>query len=219
VVQQTARRGVGAAHLLPAGTATAAAGHNFAKVEAGRQDTAGYFLQPGMFDACIHLAPVPAAGAPIAVTRVPVAASALLLHAADDVCKHSGWAVAASLRIDPADHSALNDMHWCSGSSYGTSSGMHLSGLLAKAMAAPAAAADALSAAGSELLYAVEWQARSPGGTAHSIRLAGGAAPLWHLGSRNAAVAGQQFSHSDAAFAASHLAVMQQVSVECTWAG
>lgn len=40
-------------------------------------------LHPGMFDACIHLAPVPAAGAPIAITRVPVAAGALLLPAAD----------------------------------------------------------------------------------------------------------------------------------------
>ena len=38
-----------------------------------------YRMHPGMFDACIHLAPVPSAGAPIAITRVPVAASSLLL--------------------------------------------------------------------------------------------------------------------------------------------
>lgn len=40
-----------------------------------------YLLQPAVFDACIHLAPVPAAGSPIAVTRVPVAAGSLLLPA------------------------------------------------------------------------------------------------------------------------------------------
>lgn len=42
-----------------------------------------YHMHPGLFDACIHLAPVPPAGQPIAVTRVPVAAGALLLPPAE----------------------------------------------------------------------------------------------------------------------------------------
>lgn len=49
-------------------------------------DVCRYCLQPGVFDACIHLAPVPAAGAPIAVIRVPAAAGALLLPTADGEC-------------------------------------------------------------------------------------------------------------------------------------
>ena len=136
-----------------------------------------------------------------------------------DVCNHSGWAVAASLHIDPADHSALNDMHWLSGGSSGGSSGsgqessMCLSGLLAKAMSAPAVTL-AAQALGSELLYAVEWQAHSSShiSSAPGTRVADAAAPLWQLGGNTVKVAGQQRSGSDAAFAAAHLAAMQAVS-------
>ncbi len=138
----------------------------------------------------------------------------ICLPSAADACKHSGWAVAASLHIHPVDNSALNDMHWhsSSGGSSSLGSGMHLTGLLAKAMPAPAAAV-AAPAAGSELLYAIEWQAHSSsyGSAAPSMAAAHAASPLWQLGGRTVAVAGQRHSCSDASFAAAHLAVMQTV--------
>lgn len=125
--------------------------------------------------------------------------------------------MAASLHISSVDNSALNDMHWCSGSSGGQPSRMHLTSLLAKAMPAPAAAA--APAAQSELLYAVEWQAHnshsgSSRGSSHrgSTVVAAAPTPLWQLDGRNTRVSGQRHSLTDAAFAASHLAVMQTVS-------
>lgn len=120
--------------------------------------------------------------------------------------------MAASLHISSVDNSALNDMHWCSGSIGGQPSCMHLTSLLAKAMPAPAAAA--APAAQSELLYTVEWQAHSShsGSSRGSTAVAAAPTPLWQLDGRNTRVSGRQHTDSDAAFAASHLAVMQTVS-------
>lgn len=125
--------------------------------------------------------------------------------------------------INPHDQSASNNMHWSSGS--GATSGtpgssMAMVGLLAKAVpaAAPAVTAkSAADAAGSELLYAVEWQAHSTAGAAASARssVAGpaAAAAVWSVGSGGGhlAVKLQQAAIPEGAFAAANLEVIQKV--------
>lgn len=169
-----------------------------------------YHLHPGVFDACIHLAPVPSAGAPISVTRVPVAASALLLPGVDGKAS-LGWASAESVHIDPQDQSASNSMRWTGAA--GTTAGMRMVGLLARAVPAGAnarLAASALEAAGANLLFTVEWQAHSSDGSSTSGTAASAPVPLWQLGSARAVVA-RQGGSSSAAFAAGHLALLQTV--------
>lgn len=69
-----------------------------------------YGLHPGVFDACIHLAPVPAAGAAITVTRVPVTAGALLLPATDGA---HGWGIhAVCVRLMPAAAKCAGRVRW-----------------------------------------------------------------------------------------------------------
>ena len=169
-----------------------------------------YRLHPGAFDSCIHLAPVPAAGAAIAVTRVPVAADALLLPSLDGKAP-AGWAAAASVHISAADKSAVNDLSWLDGIASGRY--MRLGGLLAKAVP-PAADVQtvtmAAEAAGAELLYAVEWQAHSA--TAVLAATAAAAAEAtWLFGSETVRVHARAW-HSGASFAAANLEAVQRVS-------
>lgn len=132
-----------------------------------------------------------------------------------------GWAVAESVRVDPADQSASNNMRWRSGSAGADSSGsqagaMHLVGLLARAVpAAPTAAARTTAAAGTELLYSVEWQAFS---SADVQQPAGPAADLsarpaarWQLGDGRAVAVRQRRGAGDVAFAAANLALLREV--------
>lgn len=107
-------------------------------------------------------------------------------------------------------------MRWCSGGA-GPAGAMHLVGLLAKALpAAPAAAARTTAAAGSELLYCVEWQALStagdqPGPAAAAADLPARPAARWTLGEGRAVAVRQRRGASDAAFAADNLALLQKV--------
>lgn len=122
--------------------------------------------------------------------------------------------MAESVYINPQDQSASNNMHWASGSGSGSSAGMHMVGLLAKAMpAAATTAASTAAAAGTELLYSVEWQALSSGKSSISPQVPARhpTSALWTLGGRAVALK-QRRGVSDAAFAAANLALLQKVS-------
>ncbi|KAL4457258.1 hypothetical protein ABPG75_012123 [Micractinium tetrahymenae] len=208
--QATATRTSNAAALLMPLAPAGSQGHNLAVVGASKQETAGYFLHPGTFDASIHLAPVPTPGGEV-VSRVPVAAGCLLLPPRDGK-PPSGWAAAEVRGINPQDLSASNNIRWLPGS---LTSGMCLAGLVSKV--APARPAAAAVDPAVQLLYSVSWQAHSSSGSAAvqlSSRRSGAGAVSWSLQAGGAgmaqAVAVQAGSESDAGFAAAHLQFMQQ---------
>ena len=173
-------------------------------------------LHPGVFDACIHLAPVPRMGEAITVTRVPVAAGSLALPAA----RHApacGWTATESVGV-AADQSAENNIRWRDGSG----GGMQLAGLLAKPVRAGAgssASAAAAAAPASQLLYSIQWQAHSKAsstGTPAQRAVAPGQAAVWMLrGKRqdHTAVAAPALPGNNAAYAARALELLQRVRV------
>ena len=195
-----------AAVLAPSLPASHIRGHNLAAVALAHQASTGYLLHPAALDACIHLAPVPAAGASIAVTRVPVAAACLTLPAAAAQTALSGWAGAESVGI-AADQSAKSNMRWRGESPAGAS--MLLCGLAARPIPRGGSASQAAPAPAG-LTYSVEWQVVQGASVADDQSAAAGVTPQLDVAGWTAARRHPQRS-GGAPLAASFLALVQQV--------
>ena len=210
--QAHAAAGVAAALIAPSLPARAG-GHNLAAVALDRQSASGYFMHPAALDSCIHLAPVPAAGQPIPVTRVPVAAACLTLPPAAAQARLNGWAGAESVSI-AADQSAESNMRWRGTSPTGAS--MLLAGLAARAITGGGggAAGAAPSLAAVRLTYSVEWQVESADAATLVLTSTAQQTPPRPLVDMPGCTLALRVPHSnfeDARLAASFLTLVQQV--------
>lgn len=179
--------------------------------------TGRYYLHPGVFDATIHLAPVPAAGQEISGTRVPVSASFLRLPAAPGSSR--GWALAESVGISRAGQSAETNIFWSGAVAVSSGqSGLQMVSLLAKAVGRLQQQAGGATSvpAGQELLYSLEWQASNSGSSSPAAAGSIVLPQAWSLlagdGTRLASARAPSTA-SDSHFAAGNLGILQQVNI------